>query len=240
MATIQDSINYALTYIEYSPLDAGTNGNPAVTIANQIQSTILNAPFTWGFNRAQDSSTNKAPGQQDYVIPLTDFSFLEKVTLTNVTTQQVFEITDIKNTLSLSKGDTNTNKLGRPQSVCVFSIDYGTSVTLRFSAIPDTAYIVSLVYQKLVPFLTATTDSWALPNQYIDIFNNLFVGESMAVVDDARSVQYRQRGIAALLSKAEGLSQMEKELFLEQYWMRNDQQQSGTLRTQQATQARGI
>ena len=62
----------------------------------------------------------------------------------------------------------------------------------------------------------------------------------MAVVDDARAVQYRQRGIAALLAKAEGLSEMDKNMFLEQYWMRDRQMQAGALRTQQAQQARGV
>jgi hypothetical protein len=88
--------------------------------------------------------------------------------------------------------------------------------------------------------LTGSTGTWAIPDQYLDIYNNLFVGEAMATVDDTRAREYRQRGVAALLAKAEGLTDMQKNLFLESYWLRDSQQQAMSLRTQQAAQARGV
>jgi len=63
----------------------------------------------------------------------------------------------------------------------------------------------------------------------------------MSTVDDAKAVQYRQRGVAALLAKAEGLNEMQKNLFLEQYWMRQGRPElAGQMKMQQATQGRGV
>jgi len=240
--TIQNTIDFASAYIQYPPLSAGAGNQPALGIANEIQNMILNAPFTWGFNRKEDSTLKTVAGTQDYTVNLTDFSFLEKVSLTDAN-GAVFEILDVKNTAALGKADASINKQQRPNAVCVLMVAYGTSVTLRFMGVPNAIYTVTLTYQKLVTplaALTGGTGTWAIPDQYLDIYNNLFVGEAMAIVDDARSAQYRQRGVAALLAKAEGLTEMEKNLFLEQYWMRDRQMLAGTLRTQQAAQSRGV
>ena len=240
--TVQNTIDFAQTFTQYSPLSVGTGNQPALGIANEIQNMILNAPFTWGFNRKENSTLNTVAGTQDYVVALTDFSFLEKVSLTDAN-GAVFEILDVYNTAALGKADASTNKQQRPNSICVLAVAYGINVTLRFMGVPNAVYNVTLTYQKLVTplaALTGGTGTWAIPDQYLDIYNNLFVGEAMAVVDDARAVQYRQRGVAALLAKAEGLSEMQKNLFLEQYWMRDRQMQTGMLRSQQSAQARGV
>ena len=89
--------------------------------------------------------------------------------------------------------------------------------------------------------LTGGSGTWTVPDQYVDIYNNLFLAEAFAVVDDARANQYRQRGIAALLAKADGLTEMQKNSFQEQYMMRTaGQAQSSSLKIQQGNQARGI
>jgi hypothetical protein len=83
--------------------------------------------------------------------------------------------------------------------------------------------------------------SWdPIPDQYADVFNNLFLSEAMAMVDDARATQYRQRGVAALLAKASGLTEMQKNAFAQQWLARDVERQSTLAKTQQGTQARGI
>jgi hypothetical protein len=385
--SLQQSINFASTFIEYSPLTAGIGFEPANGIASEIKNTIMNPLLTWGWNRAEDSSLSTVAGTQDYTVNLTDFGFLEKVSLTDPT-GAVFEMADVQNTFSLGKADATVPKRARPNAVCVLLVTYGTSVRLRFMGIPDVVYNVTLTYQKLVnlftPFsitssgnaspaslvltqvtvsgasttytgtitggaanafvgmtftitgfanagnnlvftvtastattlvgvtttqvnethagaaaggqmaltgiftptslpagavvvisgfvtnpgnngsfvvvsvtpttlvvvnpaglaetiaATASIANWdPIPDHYIDIFNNLFLAESMTMVDDARAVQYRQRGITALLAKAEGLSEMQRNAFLDQYWTRDSQQMSRTLRTQQGNQSRG-
>lgn len=244
MYSIQQSINFSQPFIEYFPLSFGTNGEPAVSIANEIQNTVMNPPFTWGWNRNDNTNAevplNLQQGVQDYVVDLTDFGFLEKVSLTDPSNGQVWEILNVFNTLSLGLSDPTANKQGRPQSVCVYSVIYGTSVKLRFTGVPDKAYGVTLIYQKLPVPITSVNSNWGIPDQYIDIYNNLFLGEALANMDDARANIYRQRGITTLLAKAEGLTEMQKNMFLEMYWSRDRQQLAATLRAQQAQQARGV
>jgi hypothetical protein len=62
----------------------------------------------------------------------------------------------------------------------------------------------------------------------------------MALEDDARAQTYRQRGMAALLSKAEGLDQTQKDVFMQQWMARGSEQASIIQRTQMGTQVRGI
>ena len=235
--TLQQSVSFAETYIQYSPLTVGTGNEPAISIANEIQNTMTNPPLTWGWNRNENSSLTINSSSQNYTVALTDFNFLEKVTLTD-TTGNVFEVLDIYNTAALGKSGSNKN--GRPNAVSVISVIYGTSVNLRFMSVPDQTYNVLLTYQMLVTPFTMPVQYWDIPDQYIDVYNNLFVGEAMAIVDDARAAQYRQRGIATLLAKAEGLSELQKDQFLMQYWTRDSQMLANQLRTQQAQQARGL
>jgi hypothetical protein len=234
--TVQQTIYVAQSYTEGSPLAAWTGNEPATSIANYIQYMIGNAPFTWGWNRNENGLTSTVAGVQDYVLPLTDFSFLEKVTLTD-STGAVENVSNVYNTAALGLGNlVNSAKWNRPEYVCVKAVTFGTNVTLRFQAVPDQIYKITATYQKLFTPLT-TASNWGIPDQYMDIYNNLFLGEAMAVVDDARSQLYRQRGVMALLSKAEGLTEMQKNDFLELYWSRNDVQRY-QMRTQQGQQAR--
>jgi hypothetical protein len=247
--TIQNSIDYAQTQIQYSPLNVGAANEPAITIANEIQNLFFGPPFTWGFNRAENGpATNNvltlSPGTQDYIVPVTDFSFMETATTTDPATGETFTISDVYNTKNLSTGDVSVNKRGRPNSVSVRMVQFGTNITLRFLGVPDKAYGVTFTYQKLVApmsALTGASGTWTIPAHYSDIYTSLFLAEAFVTVDDARAIQYRQRGIAALLAKAEGLNEMQVNAFLQQYWNRQGRpEMAGPLRTQQATQGRGV
>jgi hypothetical protein len=89
---------------------------------------------------------------------------------------------------------------------------------------------------------TAVNGSWApIPDQYSDVYNNLFLSEAFQTAnDDAEAARYRQRGVAALLSKAEGLTQTQINIFRQQWLARDSEQMANTLRTQQGSQARGV
>jgi hypothetical protein len=78
-----------------------------------------------------------------------------------------------------------------------------------------------------------------IPDSYQDIYNNLFLSEMLAVEDDARSQQYRQRGIAAFLAKAEGLTSMQRNAFVQQWLARGIESATTAQMTQLGNQARG-
>jgi hypothetical protein len=237
--TLQQTINWAQTYVQYIPLTAGTGNEPAISIGNTVQSTILNAPFVWPFNR-NEFPIVLVTGQQDYVFDVTDFAYLEKVSLLSADGSDGFEVKDVYNTNIL--GLAATGSTAQPNAVAVKLYTPDTSIALRFLSNPDQAYTGTLTYQVIVDPFTALDDPWApIPDSFIDIFNNLFLAEVMAVADDAREQLYRQRGIAALLSKAEGLTEMQRNVYLAQYLARGSSMTlAAQLRTQQAIQARGL
>jgi hypothetical protein len=70
---IQNSINFSLPYIEYSPLSAGTAGEPAVGIATLVRNSLLSPPLSWPWNRSENDSKSTEVGVQDYTIAVTDF-----------------------------------------------------------------------------------------------------------------------------------------------------------------------
>jgi hypothetical protein len=87
----------------------------------------------------------------------------------------------------------------------------------------------------------ANNFSWApIPDQYSDVYNNLFLAEALAVVDDARAQLYRQRGVAALMAKATGLSEMQKNAFAQQWLARGVERQAVIGKTQLGNTGKGI
>jgi hypothetical protein len=306
--TLTSTLNWSLPYIEYSPMNAGTNNEPAVSICSMIRNSMLFLPpIGWAFNRVEDSTKSTQVNVQDYTYTNTDFGFLEKASLID-SNNQVIEIKDVYNTAALSLGGDQQ----QPHAIAVILNNPGTGFKIRFMGIPDQVYTIVLTYQKLavqfgsfpitsvmnasggtteyigtfdplsflvgqsasisglktvpnngaftIVSVNATTlivnnpngqaetdpglvvnQSWApIPDSYSDIYNNLFLGESLAVVDDTRSQIYRQRGVAAFLAKAEGLSDTQKNIFAQQWLAQGREQNSVTLKLQQGVQGRGI
>jgi len=322
MYTLYQTINYTQTFIEYSPVTAGTNLEPAISIANMIKSTMLNAPLFWPWNRNEfvlSGATALVQGQQDYIFNVTDFAYLEKVSLLTADGSYGFELKDVYNTNILGIAATATGAQAQPNAAAIKYYTPGTSIAMRFLSNPDQAYTGSLTYQKIpTPFqgfafesvvvvsgvafymfsvpqpnaasnglagqsiqvqgfdiagnngtfpvvsstssyviltnASAVTDSvvsnpasgiigyWSpIPDSFVDIYNNLFLAEVMALVDDGREQLYRQRGIGALLSKAEGLSDMDRNAFLMQWLSRGTSQQlAAQMRTTQGIQGRAV
>ena len=308
--TISTTVNWAQAFIQYSPLTAGTGSEPSISIASMIRNSILNAPMTWSWNRFEDSSVTTTTVDQDYSVPLTNFGFLETVSLTDPK-GNIQQVKDIYNTTALSK-NTQTQ---RPSAACVIANTPGTSIKIRFNSVPDQIYKVNLTYQGIAvqfgPFVvnsagnaaggntayvgiftpasfpanatatiagfttagnngtflvvsctstiltvanvggvsetpaggaTAINGSWApIPDQYSDVYNNLYLAEAFqAASEDAEAARYRQRGVAALLAKAEGLTQTQINIFRQQWLARDSESAAVALRTQQGNAARGI
>ena len=240
--TVTQSINWAQSVLaSYIPLTAQTGSEPALTIANMVVTFILNPPFTWPNNRAENTGTNTVAGTQDYTLSITNFGFLESVTLTN-SSSKGWAVPRIYNSKNLG---TTSEQSARPEAACVRFITPGTSMVLRFLSAPDAIYAITATYQKAPVLFTATTQDWytqcSIPDYYIDIFNNLFLAECFQTNGDAQeAAEYRRRGMAALISKADGLTEMQKSMMLAQATFSDIQTISANLRAQQAAQARSI
>jgi hypothetical protein len=316
MFNINQSINWALPYVQGSSLNAWTAGEPAVTIASMIRNSLMSPPLTWAWNRKEDSSVSTVAGTQDYTVNLTDFGFLEKVSLSDGV-GNTYEMKDVYNNLPLSMTTTVVSgPLGgrsRPTACAVLQSTPGTSIKIRMMPVPDAVYTINLTYQMAPVLFTANTvtnvgnasagnttytgtftaslfvagqaamiigctsavnngtftivscnattlvvanpsgvseaettayainASWyPIPDYYSEIYNWLFLSESLSVKDDPRSQLYRQRGVASFLAKATGLTEMQKNAWMQQWSNYQRDGQALVLNVQQGNAAKGV
>jgi hypothetical protein len=239
--TLNESIAWSGSMLTtFIPLTAQTGSEPALTIANMVVSFMLNPPFCWPTNRAEDTSLTTAAGTQDYTLSITNFGFLETVTLTN--SGKSFAVRDVYNSKALGISSEQT---ARPNAVSVKAIVPGTSVSLRFLSAPDLIYTGTTTYQKAAVLFTATAQDWFtqcnIPGNQIHIYNNLFLAECFQVNGDEQSAaMYRRRGMASLLATAEGLTEMQASMIFAQASFMDIQSIAASLRTQLAQQARSV
>lgn len=234
--TLQSTINWAAPFTEYLPLSGGSNLEPMVTTSNMILNVMLGAPFSWPFNRNENNSTVLAQGTQDYIVALTDFGWLEKAAVSVGGVQT--EIPNVLNTSALAVA----TQQGRPQWISVKAVVPGTSASFRFLDVPDQDYTLTLTYQKLPVEIVNLGGIWSgIPDAYSDIYGNLFLSEMYQFNGEEQSAaRYRQRGVASLLSRAEGLTDAQKNIFMTAALKDGLESAALQLRLQQATQARGI
>lgn len=233
--TLQDTVNYISPFCRYQSPAVGTNLMPIVGIASLVRNIMLAAPFQWKFNRGTDSSITTTANTQDYTKTISGFGFLEKASVTD-TDGKIYEIKDIKNNEPLALSTTTA----RPMSVCALSDDGSGNYVFRFSAVPDKAYPVNLIFQKGPVKFVALSDQWSpIPDSFSDVYNNLCLGYYMDSCQDPRAPQYIARGIAGLLARSQGLSQMDKALFAQSYMNFSAAEMLNQLRTQQGQQAQG-
>ena len=234
--TLTDAINFAQPQIEYLPLTAGVNSEPAITLATGIVDTILGPPFVWDFNR-NNTTFSLVVGQQDYSQTLSDFGILEKGSLTDAA-GKIWEIKDVYNSACLGVSATSQ----RPNACAVQANNFAGAQTFRFMGVPDYAYSCTLIYQKFPVRFAALTDTWSgIPDSYSNIYMTLFLAECFQLtMEEQKAQMYRQRGVALLLSVAQGLTEYQKNAFREQYLDRDKQDMRAQLRVQQGVQASGV
>ncbi|HZS43439.1 MAG TPA: hypothetical protein VFA52_04610 [Candidatus Paceibacterota bacterium] len=232
---LSDTINYIRPFCRYQEANIGTNNMPIIGIANIVRNVILAAPMRWNFNRSENSSYTLSTGVQDYTLAISDFGYLERASVKDPDDGKFYEIPDVLNNASLARSSLPT---GRPQTVSIHNI---SGPILRFSAVPNKNYSLYLVYQKVASQFVAISDQWSpIPDTLSDVYNNLCLGYYMDSCQDPRAPQYISKGIASLLARQSGLSEMDKAIFAQSYMNLNSAFITQGLETQQGRQAQAV
>jgi hypothetical protein len=152
---------------------------------------------------------------------------------------KIYQLKNVDNSEALSE----SSDLQRPDSIAV-QYDTGESeITFRFMGVPDNTYNVVLNYQ-VAPFTFSNlTDEWqqdtsGLSYDFAHIYNTFFVGYCMEYAQDSRADKWLARGAAALIGKSEGLTEMEKQIFMQAYMPGFVTPQIAQTRLQQGNSAR--
>lgn len=230
--TLQNTINWALPFLNYAPVTIGTNNEPAITSANTILQTILAPPFSWKWNR-KTITFSLTPGTQDYSQAISNYGFFEIGSIA-LTGAQTFPLEHHE---VLSAGV----ETSRPTFVADQTDDDAGNISFRFLPIPDQTYTVTIIYQaKPTPF-TVLSGLWdTIPDQYQYIYSLGFLAMMFDFVDSTKATRFRQLFVASLLSVSEGLDEQDKELFMNAWLNESRQMQSNQLRTQAGNTGRSL
>jgi hypothetical protein len=191
------------------------------------------AAFTHANYSAADSGTVTAATTQDYTVAAPNFSHIDWAAVQDpsVTPAQWYQM-KVEDVLSLN------SKTGRPQSINPQGQDSSGNVTFRVMPSPDKAYPVALNIMKAAPQKTSVEDTWApLPDFMQYIYNWGFLALTWAFSDDSRVGFANQKFTSGLLSRAEGLDEQSRNIFLSTWNGLTNQQQ---MVTQQGMQARSV
>lgn len=172
----------------------------------------------------------------DYVQAVSDFGFIEKATVTD-SNGKIVEIPNIATELSMDAGS------GRPSTIAPIIDDNAGNITFRFMpGVPDQAYTCQVIYQKSVTNFSALTGSggtWPIPDSYGHVYNWGFLGFVYLFASDPRAAFALQRFVVGLLALSEGLTEQQKNVFLEQWNMLTASAGVPGAKYQQGIQARG-
>lgn len=222
---------FSMPFIGYQPVNI-SNGEPAVTAANLTKQTILGPPFKWNYNRGEFSFETD-PATQDYYFPLIDFGFLERVTLTD-SKGVVKEIEIVQNLAAESVQK-------RPGSIASNLMDSDGGVTFRLNAIPPDGetYQIDGFYQKAPVLMSSMANTWSpIPDHHSYIYDWGFLSFVSLLTKDARFPIFGQRFTAHLLGAQEGLTALERNIFLGNFLQVMTAQERAQLTTQQGVTAR--
>lgn len=170
---------------------------------------------------------------QDYTIPTPEFSHIEHASVLDLDANgnplKWYELT-VKNNLALE-----TTK-GRPEFLSPHTEDGAGNTTFRVSAAPSKKFPVAIHIQKAVPQFTSINQIWGLPDFMQYIYDWGFVALIWQFADDPRAAYANNQFKAALLSRAQGLTEEQKNIFLNNW---GALQEGYLMKLQQGIAARG-
>lgn len=225
------------------------SGMVGATFLNGAALTVLtatNTQITAFFNSATsypptaDSGTLTKTTTQDYTVNIPQFSHVEHASVYDIfstnsstgTTNKKWYTLEVKNNLTLD------NIQGRPQYISPHTEDAAGNVTFRVMPAPSNNYPVSIHCQLTPPLFTSLNQTWApLPDFMQHVYTWGFLSLVWFFSDDPRAAYAGQKFTSGMLARAEGLSETEKDAFLNNWAMLTGQQQTKFQQGQQARAA---
>jgi hypothetical protein len=213
----------------------------ALVVLPGVTNTQVTAYFksSTSYPSTADSGTLTKATTQDYTVTIPQFSHIEHASVldafsTNSSTGALnskwYEL-EVKNGLSLDSIQ------GRPQFVDPHYEDANGNVTFRVMPAPSNNYPVSIHCQLAPPLITSLNQPWGIPDFMQHVYSWGFLSLMWAFADDGRVGFANQKFTSSLLARAEGLSEEDRNVFLNNWNMLTGQQQA---KFNQGQQSRGV
>jgi hypothetical protein len=180
-----------------------------------------------------DTGTASGTTTQDYTLAVPEFSHIEHCSILDINpTTPIWMEMEVKNNLSLD------SKTDRPRFLNPHTEDGNGNMTFRVMPAPDKAYPVSIHIQKAAPRIISINQTWApIPDFMQYVVNWGFLALMWNFADDPRAQMANQKFLAGLLARAEGISEEDRNIFLNGWYNLTGLDQ---MKQQQGTQARGL
>lgn len=172
---------------------------------------------------------------QDYTIATPDFSHIEHASILDIDSTGApvkwWELT-VNNSLALESSQ------NRPEFVAPHVQDANGNTTFRVFSAPDKAYPVAIHVQLAAPQITSINQTWApLPDYLQYVYEWGFLALMLQFSDDPNRAAYANNQFkAALLGRQQGLSEEQKNIFLNNW---QALQEGYLMKMQQGIAARG-
>lgn len=129
---------------------------------------------------------------------------------------------------------------GRPMFISAQSDDGLGNITFRLMAVPDQAYPLAITMQQKPPLFTSLHQTWSpIPDEYSRIYDWGFLAQMWLFADDPRFAMANSKFIAGLLGAAEGLTETQINIFLNNWQAITGQPMLNTIKLQQGRQGLG-
>lgn len=206
--------------------------NGKLLIPTTVSPTSFSAPVNLP-DGSDTTGTFTSLSTQDYTIAAPSFSHIEHASVMDLnadgTPNKWFELT-VNNNLSLESSQ------NRPEFLAPHVEDSAGNVTWRVGSAPDKAYPVSIHVQLAAPQITSMNQTWGpLPDFMQYVYDRGFLAFMYEFSDDPRAAGEMAHFKAALLGRQEGLSEEQKNIFLNNFQSLQD---GYMLKMQQGIQAR--
>lgn len=227
-----DSMEWCKRFVFDRQLSLGDFKSPILQSANIVKQTILGPPFSWRWNR-QIITFNTVIGQQDYA-QVCNFGWIENASVqdTAPATAKWYEMSSEIN-LAL---DTSRARPGKMSA----QIDDGAgTLTFRLMPVPDRVYPISITIQKKATLFTGLNQTWdPIPDEFSYIYQWGLLAHAYMFADDPRFGTANTKFVSALLGAAQGLSDTQRNIFLNNWFPVSGQTLFNQMSLTQGTQAR--
>lgn len=215
---------------------------PALTTANKILAQILQPPFAWSWNRlVMPAAFTTEAGVSDYPVSIATFGFLEKAVLN--APGQTPDTVELEIFPLLGQD----GKDDQPLKITVLSEDDEGMVTFRVFPTPDgnndgttdQNYTVDLLIQQAPNILTTLAGTFApIPDRLMFLYMQPILATMQMMYNVPLGMQTMELFYRMLIAAAEGLTETQKAIFLEDSLRILQTQADAMQSTQQGKQAR--
>jgi hypothetical protein len=209
--TLNRTIQYCQQFVRNAPLTFSGTNDPAFFNADWVRQFILSPPFSWRWNRGS-VTIDLQQGQQDYVVNLPTFGWLEKASVVNAVAPpngpQSWQ-------LNISTDLTVESNQQVPTHIGAQSDDGNGNITFRVFPVPDRSYTITIEFQGQSPTFKNVNETWSpIPDYLSYLYNQGMLAKTYEYLGDSRFGESVTLFVRQLVACSEGLDDTERNIFL--------------------------